>query len=58
MGATDNRTKEITLERVLVLETEVGNDCRLVLADSLAAHVKLIRIRGQERVPTRTSGVF
>lgn len=37
---TDDGTKEITLERVLVFETKVGNDCRLVLADSLAVSVE------------------
>ena len=40
MRATDDGTKEVTLERVLVFETKVCNDCRFVLADSVAMSVK------------------
>ena len=40
MRETDDGTKEVTLERVLVFETKIRNDCRLVLADSVAMSVK------------------
>ena len=40
MRATDDGTEDVTFERVLVLETKIRNDCRLVLADSVAMSVE------------------
>ena len=36
MRTTNDGTKKVTLERVLVFEAKIRDDCRLVLVDSAA----------------------